>query len=54
VVGERFADPYGTDWMIVTSVVHDPTYLAVDYIVSTNFKREPDDSKWRPKPCSVQ
>lgn len=48
------ADPYGTDWMIVTSVVHDPTYLAVDYIVSTNFKREPDDSKWRPKPCSVQ
>jgi len=40
--------------MIVTSVVHDPTYLAVDYIVSTNFKREPDDSKWRPKPCSVQ
>jgi len=48
------ADPYGTDWMIVTTIVHDPTYLVVDYIVSTNFKREPDDSKWRPRPCTAQ
>jgi hypothetical protein len=48
------ADPYGTDWLIVTTTVHDPAYLVVDYITSTNFKREPDDSKWRPRPCTVQ
>jgi hypothetical protein len=48
------ADPYGTDWMVVTTVLHDPVYYAVDYITSTNFKREPDDSKWRPRPCSAQ
>ena len=47
-------DPYGADWMIVTTIVHDPTYLTVDYITSTNFKKEPDDSKWRPRPCSLQ
>jgi hypothetical protein len=49
-----YADPYGTDWMIVTTVVHDPAYLASDYITSTNFKREPDESKWHPRPCSRQ
>jgi hypothetical protein len=48
------ADPYGADWLIVTTTVHDPAYLVVDYITSTNFKREPDDSKWRPQPCTVQ
>ncbi len=48
------SDPYGTDWIVVTSIVHDPEYLTVDYITSTNFKREPDDSKWRPRPCSAQ
>jgi hypothetical protein len=48
------ADPYGTDWMIVTTIVHDPADLVVDYITSTNFKREPDDSKWQPQPCSAR
>lgn len=48
-----YPDPYGTDWMVVTSTLHDPAYLAVDYITSTNFKREQDGSKWRPRPCST-
>jgi hypothetical protein len=47
-------DPYGTDWLVVTATVHDPAFLVVDYITSTNFKREPDDSKWRPRPCSAR
>jgi hypothetical protein len=47
-------DPYGTDWLVVTTTIHDPTYLVVDYINSTNFKREPDDSRWRPSPCSAR
>jgi hypothetical protein len=47
------ADPYGADWLIVTTIVHDPNYLLSDYITSTNFKREPDDSKWRPRPCAT-
>ena len=47
-------DPYGTDWIVVTAIVHDPRYLVVDYFTSTNFKREADGSKWRPRPCSAQ
>ena len=48
------ADPYGTDWLVVTAILHDPAFLNVDYITSTNFKREPDGAKWRPRPCSAQ
>jgi hypothetical protein len=47
-------DPYGTDCIVVTAIVHDPRYLVVDYFTSTNFKREADGSKWRPRPCSAQ
>lgn len=46
----RFAD--GDDvWFTVTTIVEDPTYLNQSFITSTNFKREPDASKWRPAPC---
>jgi hypothetical protein len=44
----------GTRWLIVTTVVHDPVNLAVDYITSTNFRKEPDDAKWAPTPCSLR
>jgi hypothetical protein len=47
-------EPAGTRWFVVTTVVHDPENLAVDFITSTNFRQEPDDSKWRPRPCSLQ
>ena len=32
--------------MVVTTIAHDPIYLLVDYITSTNFQRGPDGSKW--------
>jgi hypothetical protein len=44
----------GPNWFVVTTVVHDPENLLVDFITSTNFRKEPDDSKWRPRPCSVR
>jgi len=47
-------EPDGTRWFVVTTVVHDPENLVVDFITSTNFRREPDNSKWRPSPCSVR
>jgi hypothetical protein len=41
----------GTDWMTVFTIVEDPRYLNQPFITSTHFKREPDRSKWTPKPC---
>ena len=34
-------------------IVADPTYLTTPFVVSNQFKREPDDSKWSPSPCST-
>jgi len=42
---------FGVDYLQVTTIVQDPTYLGVPYIVSNQFKREADGSKWNPSPC---
>jgi hypothetical protein len=49
-----FTEPNGTRWFVVTTRIHDPENLVVDYIHSTNFRREPDDSRWDPTPCSLR
>jgi len=41
----------GNDYLTVLSVVHDPTYLMMDFVTSSQFKREPDASNWSPSPC---
>ncbi len=43
----------GNDYLTVLTVVHDPAYLAGDFITSSQFKREPDAAKWNPTPCST-
>jgi len=48
---DRFPAPDGTEWMAVTTIVEDPTYLASRFITSSHFRREPDGSKWSPRPC---
>ena len=42
---------YDTDWLIVLTIVEDPTFLDQPFITSTHFRREPDSSKWSPAPC---
>ena len=45
--------PGGDAWLVVTTVVLDPTYLAEPFITSTHFKREANPSAWNPRPCRV-
>jgi hypothetical protein len=47
-------DPRGTPWFVVTTFVSDPKFLLRDYVTSTNFKKEADDSKWHPTACSLE
>ena len=49
----RFTHPEAGDWFVVTTVVDDPTYLAQQFVTSSNFKKEPNDSKWSPKACKT-
>jgi len=44
--------PNGDEWLIVNALVVDPLYLTERFIVSSNFKKESDGSKWHPTPCS--
>ena len=47
---DRFED--GEDeWFTVTTSVDDPTYLTEPFVISSNFRREPDGAKWRARPC---
>jgi hypothetical protein len=38
-------------WFTVTTSVDDPVYLNEPFVTSSNFKREPNGSKWKPAPC---
>jgi hypothetical protein len=42
------------EWLVITTLVDDPEYLQQQYVTSSNFKREPDSSKWDPTPCSAR
>jgi len=47
----RITNKDAGDWFTVTTVMEDPQFLAGQWITSTNFKKEPNDSKWSPAPC---
>jgi hypothetical protein len=45
--------PNGGQVLLVTTRVDDPKYLQQPFIMSSQFKKESDGSKWDPKPCSA-
>lgn len=47
-------EPNGDQWLVVTTIVHDPVYLFQDWVTSLHFKKQPDASKWDPQPCSAR
>jgi hypothetical protein len=51
---DLFQESNGDVWFTVTTVVNDPVYLAVPFVTTTDFKKEPDGSKWSPSPCSAR
>jgi hypothetical protein len=48
---DRFKEPNGDDWLVVDSILTDPTYLTGPYITSVAFKKIPDRQGWDPTPC---
>jgi hypothetical protein len=51
---DYFTERSGQPWFVVTTIVDDPIYLQEPFVTSSNFKKEPDGSKWRPRPCSAR
>jgi hypothetical protein len=50
----RTNETNGDSWLIITTIVDDPANLAQPFITSTNFKLEPNGSKWMPSPCEAK
>ena len=48
---DRFTEPNGDEWLVVTSIVTDPRYLTQPYATTNHFKKIPDRSGWDPTPC---
>jgi hypothetical protein len=54
---EEYFDSFteaGISWLIVTTVVTDPTYLDQTFITSSQFKKQADATGWNPTPCSAK
>ena len=50
---DTFREPNGDTYLIISTTVEDPVFLAQPFITSTHFKKEPDAAKWNPRPCEV-
>jgi hypothetical protein len=46
--------PSGGQVLLVTTIVDDPQYLQQPFLVSSEFKKEADGSKWDPTPCTAK
>ena len=48
---DAFTEPNGDNWLVIDSIVTDPTYLTQPYVSSVAFKKQRDASGWDPTPC---
>ena len=47
-------EPDGNDWVIVKTIVNDPTYLTEPFITSTNLRKQRDSTGWNPTACTAR
>jgi hypothetical protein len=50
---DLFKEPNDQAILIWTAVVDDPVNLETPYIISSQFKKQPDGSEWDPMPCAA-
>ena len=50
---EVVAQPDGSPLLVVTISTTDPDYLRVPFVISSQFKKEATNAKWKPSPCSA-
>lgn len=44
----------GQQWLMVKTIVEDPTYFLAPIYTSTHFKRQPDAVGWNPSACTAR
>ena len=51
---DRVIEPNGDSYILITSTVEDPAYLAQPLMFSTEFKKQANASGWNPTPCAAR
>jgi hypothetical protein len=50
----RYRFPNGEEWLVVTSKLTDPQYYEEPWVLTSHFRKVPDNSPWNPTPCSAR
>jgi len=50
---ELVTEPSGSPLLVVTIVTTDPMYLRQPFVITSQFKKEPSEAKWKPSACSA-
>lgn len=48
---DTFTEPDNNSWLVVSSIITDPQFLATPYTYTVHFKKIPDGQGWDPTPC---
>lgn len=48
---DRVSEPDGNAYLVVTSTVEDPAYLAQPFQSASHFRKQADDTGWKVRPC---
>jgi hypothetical protein len=51
---DLFTEPDGAQWFTVTTIVTDPVYLGLPFVTTTDFRKERDGAKFKPRPCTAR
>ncbi len=51
---DRVNEPDGTAYLVITTTVEDPMYLAQPFQTASHFRKQPDGAGWKPRPCTVK
>jgi hypothetical protein len=51
---DLFTEPDGAQWFTVTTIVTDPIYLGLPFVTTTDFRKERDGAKFKPRPCTAR
>lgn len=51
---DRVNEPDGGAYLVITTTVDDPVYLAQPFLTSSHYRKQPDSSGWRPTECSAR
>jgi len=51
---DRVNEPNGDAYLVITTTVEDPVYLAQPFLTASHFRKQPDAKSWNPAPCSAR